>query len=191
MLRAHLPTLLLVHTAAAKNQRNWIEETLRQWCDEDELDLVLTIGGTSPAPGPSAVEVVPQATLAVLERPLLGLVQAMRAHAAVHSTLAWLDCGVSGIRGRSLLFNLPAGAAPALLFLEAIVDLIDPLLATLQDPTTAPRLADELEIDNGGATEGDVVESSPTAPAPTIPQQPGGLNADEFAAFLQRRHASS
>lgn len=185
-LRTHMPRVLSVHVMAVGNQRNWIEETLRRWCDEEELDLVLTIGGTNPAPGPSAAEVVPQATAAVVERPLPGLAQAMRAHAAGQSSLAWLDCGTSGIRGRSLLLNLPAGAAPALLFLEAVIDLIEPLWAHLHEPTTAPLLADELEVveENPTPTEDVTAERSSVS---TTSEQTSGLNAEEFAEFLQRR----
>lgn len=190
-LRTHLPAVLLVQTIAVDNQRNWIEETLRRWCDEEELDLVLTIGGTNPAPGPSPMEAVPKATAALVERSLPGLAQAMRAHAAEFSSLAWLDCGISGIRGRSLLLNLPAGAAPANLFLEAIVDLIDPLFAYLYDPKTAPLLADELDVQDQNSSAVAQPDSLHPDSVPATSPQVGGLNADEFASFLQRRRPST
>ena len=60
-------------------QRYVVEDLLRRWCDEDELDFVMTVGGTLPAPGPSGREVVPEATLAVAERLLPGLPETMRA----------------------------------------------------------------------------------------------------------------
>jgi molybdopterin biosynthesis enzyme MoaB len=178
LLRTDVPDLLVLQVTAAANQRRWLEELLRQWCDEDELDLIISIGGTAPAAGPAAAEVVPDATAAVVERFVPGLAEAMRAYAAQESRLAWLERGVVGIRGRTLLINLPAGAAPAVLFLEGIVDLIAPLLAHLHEATTAPQLRDQLEL-----------QSAPTAPVVEPSSAKPGLDRNEFAAFLQRRQS--
>lgn len=171
---------IMVQESSARSQRNWIEDILRRWCDEEELDLVVTIGGTFPAPGPSAEEIVPEATLAVVERLLPGLAEAMRAYAQTESELALLDRGVTGIRGRSIILNLPSGAAPAALFLEAVVALIGPIAAHLQGEPNAPRLSDALEIqpDRGQ----NIADTS-------VLIQAKGLNAEEFAAFLQRTKA--
>lgn len=179
--RAHSSAVLLM-TASALSQRNWVEEILQNWCDIEELDLVLTIGGTLPAPGPSAAEVVPEATKRVVERIMPGLAEAMRYHAQAQSHLAWLDRGIAGIRGRSLVVNLPAGAAPALLFLEAILDLLPAVVAHLQSAPTAPQLLDELMIEHEDDTAEETasLSSSPTSTSST------GLKAEEFAAFLQR-----
>lgn len=178
----HAPTVLVM-SASALSQRNWLEELLCTWCDIEELDLVLTIGGTRPAPGPSTAEIVPEATRAVVERLLPGLAEAMRYHAQQESPLAWLERGVVGIRGRSLVVNLPAGAAPALLFLEAIVDLLPVTLAHLHGEPSAPQLADELTLDQEDAP---AESATPAAPL----QSPAkGLRADEFAAFLARKQS--
>jgi len=182
--QAHTPTILLM-TAGALSQRNWIEEILGNWCDVEELDLVLTIGGTLPAAGPSAAEVVPEATRTVAERLMPGLAEAMRYHAQAESTLAWLDRGVVGIRGRSLIVNLPAGAAPALLFLDAIVDLLPIAIAHLQGDPTAPQLLDEVVLGNA---EREDDTSAPTAASPSA-SSGKGLQAEEFAAFLKRSKA--
>lgn len=179
LLRANLPTVLLLQNSSASSQRHWIEEILRNWCDEEELDLVITIGGTAPAPGPAPVEIVPDATSAIVERNLPGLAEAMRSYAAQEIALAWLERGIVGIRGRSLLINLPAGAAPALLFLEAIIDLIEPTLAYLHESADAPRLADLLEVQLATDALDEDAESTP--------KQTTGLDPSEFAAFLQRR----
>lgn len=173
----HKPTVLAM-TASALSQRNWVEALLQRWCDVEELDLVLTVGGTLPAPGPSAAEIVPEATRAVTERLLPGLAEAMRYHAHQESTLAWLDRGVVGIRGRSLIVNLPAGAAPALLFLEAILALLPIAIAHLHEEPTAAQLFDEV-----GVEDETVAEESDPGVAPSTHK---GLHADEFAAFLAR-----
>lgn len=177
----YAPTVLVM-TTSALSQRNWIEEILCSWCDIEELDLVITIGGTLPAPGPSANEIVPEATKNVTERLLPGLAEAMRYHAHHESHLAWLDRGVVGIRGRSLLVNLPAGAAPALLFLEAILELLPVVIAHLQNDPTAPQLLDDLVIER----EDDMEPLSPVSSSAGSSTAYKGLRAEEFAAFLQR-----
>lgn len=175
----HQPTVLAM-TASALSQRNWLEELLQRWCDVEELDLVLTVGGTLPAPGPSAVEIVPEATQAVCERLIPGLAEAMRYHAQQESTLAWLERGVAGIRGRSLIVNLPAGAAAALLFLEAILDLLPIVMAHLLEESTAPQLVDEVTLEEDGAEEEGISITEAEPPSHK------GLRADEFAVFLAR-----
>jgi len=180
-LRQALPGAVVMQESSAPSQRNWIEELLRRWCDEEELDLIITIGGTFPAPGPSAAEIVPEATLSVVERLLPGLPEAMRAYAQEQSELALLDRSVAGIRGRSCLLNLPAGAAPAALFLEAIADVLGPLIAHLQVEPSAPTLADVLEIEEPTEGEPDVEE---------VLGAGKGLKAEEFAAFLQRKRSA-
>jgi molybdopterin adenylyltransferase len=177
---------LVLFEQSVRGQRYVIEETLRRWCDVEELDVVITLGGTAPAPGAIGREVTPEATVAVLESQLPGMAEAMRSHASQQSTLAWLDRSVAGIRGRSLILNLPAGAAPALLFLTAVIELIAPLVAHLREETDAPRLVDELEL----ANVDDTVPLSGRQPATANEQASGGkakgLNVTEFAAFLQR-----
>src|SRR3954452_13161258 len=78
-LIAALRRVVIQQESYAASDRRWLEETLCKWCDEDELDLLLTLGGTLPAPGPSAKEIVPEATGAVIERTVPGLAEAMRA----------------------------------------------------------------------------------------------------------------
>jgi molybdopterin adenylyltransferase len=180
---------LVIQESSAKSQRNWIADILCRWCDEEELDLVLTMGGTLPAPGPSGCEIVPEAMGEVLERELPGLAEAMRAYAAEENDLAFLERGRAGIRGRTLILNLPAGADPAVLFMEAIAHLVAPVLAHLRDEMEAASVAaafagresqpgddvaDNEDVDTGGGHE------SPTQ-SPTH-----GLDASEFAAFLKR-----
>jgi len=173
-----LPGLILVQNTSATSQRNWIEELLRRWCDEEEIDLVITIGGTAPAPGTSSTEIVPDATNAVIERSLPGIAEAMRSYAVQETALAWLDRSTTGIRGRSLLINLPANAAPALLFLEAIIDLLEPALSYLQLDKQSPRLSDYLTLEP--VADGEGMETL------QADKDVHGLNTDEFAAFLQR-----
>ncbi len=173
VLAAELGAVVFLHESYAASQRHWVEDVLTRWCDEEELDLLLTVGGTLPAPGPSAREIVPEATAAVLERAVPGLGEAMRQAAQEDEPLAWIDRGVAGIRGRTLILNLPAGSAAAL-FLTGVVDLLGPVLAHLRDDPDAPRL-------------GEYIADDPAAPDAPPTAKPPGLDAGEFAAFLRRR----
>lgn len=168
---------VVLEERAVASQRTWIAETLRVWCDESEMDLVLTLGGTLPAPGPAAAEVVPEATLDVLDRLAPALPEAMRAEALAASPIALLDRGVAGIRSRTLIINLPEGSAAAL-WLEAIRDVIPAYVAHLQGDADAPRMEEldylEEEIE---AVEDSVDEAPRTGKT---------LDPDEFTAFLRR-----
>lgn len=165
-----VPRVVFLQERHAPMQRNVLEELLCRWCDEEELDLVVTLGGTLPAPGPGSREIVPIATAAVAERQLPGLGEAMRAYAQEDLPLAAIDSSTGAIRGRTLLLNLPSGAA-APVFLSAVVDAIGAIVAHLQEDPAASGLAE----DAGGS------------PAEAEPPPAGtGLNADEFAAFLKR-----
>ena len=145
-LHARLPDVAIMLTQVAGSQRHWLADILTRWCDEEELDLVLTVGGTLPAAGPSGNEITPDATRDVLERDLPGLAEAMRVHAGAETRLALLDRSVCGIRGRTLLLNLPSGAATAVLFLSGVIDLIPAALAHLQELDNAPLPEDELDF---------------------------------------------
>jgi molybdopterin adenylyltransferase len=187
---------LVVLERSVLSQRNWIADLLCRWCDEEELDLVLTIGGTLAAPGPSAKEIVPEATSEVIERALPGLAEAMRAYAGEENMLALLERTQTGIRARTLIINLPAGAGPATLFLEGIVDVIGPVIGHLRGDTNAPSLRDELERaserqknperahDSIGE---EFVEDGSAGGQAEVPPTPSyGLSAADFAQFLER-----
>lgn len=158
--------LFFVEERRTASDRHLIEEIVRRWCDEEEMDLVLTVGATFPAPGHSADEIAPEAVAAVIERGMPSLPEAMRAYAAMEEPLALLDRSVAGIRARTLILNLPGETILARLFAEAIGDLIGPIVARLQPDAEEIPLAE-------------------SAPGPKV----SGLNADEFAAFLAARRA--
>ncbi len=80
-----------------------IEATLRLLCDEDGCDLVLTTGGT----GPARRDVTPEATAAVCDKVLDGFGEQMRAVSLQFVPTAILSRQIAGIRGQSLIINLP------------------------------------------------------------------------------------
>jgi molybdenum cofactor synthesis domain-containing protein len=94
-----------------------IEERLRYYCDRLRVDLVLTTGGTGLSPR----DVTPEATRAVLEREAPGFAEAMRAASLRVTPHAMLSRAVSGIRGATLIVNLPGSPRGARENLEVIL----------------------------------------------------------------------
>uniref|UniRef100_A0A3P8S449 Gephyrin n=1 Tax=Amphiprion percula TaxID=161767 RepID=A0A3P8S449_AMPPE len=80
-----------------------IKETLLEWCDEQELNLILTTGGTGFAPR----DVTPEATREVIEREAPGMALAMLMGSLNVTPLGMLSRPVCGIRGKTLIINLP------------------------------------------------------------------------------------
>ena len=85
------------------DDRAQIEDALRHLADVEQCPLILTTGGT----GPSARDVTPEATRAVLEKELPGFGEVMRMHSYEKVKTAILSRATAGVRGRSLIINLP------------------------------------------------------------------------------------
>ncbi len=85
------------------DEQREIEAALVRLCDEEGCDLVLTTGGTGPAPR----DVTPEATRTVIERELPGFGEIMRVQSFARVPTAILTRGLAGTRGRTLIVNLP------------------------------------------------------------------------------------
>jgi molybdopterin adenylyltransferase len=92
-----------VERAIVPDERPQIAAALRRWADQTKVNLVLTTGGT----GMTTRDVTPEATVAVLERQAPGFAEAMRAGSAASTPHAMLSRAVSGIRGKTLIINMP------------------------------------------------------------------------------------
>jgi len=86
-----------------------IRQTLIEWADIRELDLIITTGGT----GISPTDVTPEATARIIDRELPGISEAMRMASFKITPHAVLSRGRSGIRGRCLIINLPGSKKAA------------------------------------------------------------------------------
>jgi molybdopterin adenylyltransferase len=114
--------------AVVPDEVDIIKGTLIVWADEVGLDLILTTGGTGFAPR----DVTPEATREVIEREAPGLAETMRAKGLEITPHAILSRAVAGIRGHTLIINLPGSPKAVQEDLEAILPAIPHGIETLK-----------------------------------------------------------
>lgn len=107
----------VTETAIVTDEKGRIEAALRQWCDREPVDLIVTTGGTGFAPR----DVTPEATLAVCDRLTLGIPEAMRYASMQVTNRAMLSRAAAGIRKGTLIVNLPGSPKAARENLEAVL----------------------------------------------------------------------
>jgi molybdopterin adenylyltransferase len=118
------------------DEQETIAVRLKHYCDGHSIDIVATVGGT----GFASRDVTPEATRDVIERFTPGLDEAMRAASFSKTPHAMLSRGVSGIRGSTLIINLPGSERGACENLRAIVGPLHHGLQKLRgDPTDCGR----------------------------------------------------
>ncbi len=110
------------------DDREAIAAQLRRLCDEEGCALVITTGGTGPTPR----DVTPEATRDVLEKELPGFGEVQRAASFPKVPTAILSRATAGVRGRSLIVNLPGNPAAIAQCLPPLVPAIREALAHLR-----------------------------------------------------------
>jgi len=102
------------------DEKDVISGRLKHYCDGHSIDLVITVGGT----GFAARDITPEATRDVIERFTPGLDETMRSASMAVTPRAMLSRGVSGIRGSTLIVNLPGSRRAAVENLEAVAGVL-------------------------------------------------------------------
>ncbi len=114
------------------DERRQIQELLTRLADGGETDVILTTGGT----GIAERDVTPEATLAVLERRVPGMAEAMRAWSLTVTPYAMLSRAEAGVRGRCLIVNLPGSPKAAVECFRVIAPALNHTVELLQGKTT-------------------------------------------------------
>ena len=110
----------VVRTLIVPDEGPRIEAVLRQWSDQEATDLIVTTGGTGFSPR----DVTPEATIAVCQRLTPGIPEAMRYASLQITPRAMLSRAAAGIRGRTLIVNLPGSPKAAKENLEAVLPVL-------------------------------------------------------------------
>ena len=134
--------LALCYTAVIPDDAETIKGELIKCADEQKLSLVLTLGGTGFSPR----EITPEATRAVLERETPGIPEAMRAEGLKSTPRACLSRGIAGIRGSTLIVNLPGRENAARESLGAVLDALTHAAKMLASHTPAKTPAPSPDV---------------------------------------------
>ena len=110
-----------------------IRALLKKLADEDQVDLVLTTGGTGCSPR----DVTPEATLSVIEKNVPGLAEVMRMESLKSTPHGMLSRGIAGICHNTLIINLPGNPNGAVENLTAIAAVIPHAVALIHSTTDA------------------------------------------------------
>lgn len=116
------------HYDIIPDEKERIQESLVNACDKLHLDLVLTSGGT----GLSSRDVTPEVTGQVIYKLIPGIGEAMRAYGMTKTPRAMLSRGIAGMRGQTMIINLPGSVKGVRESLEAVLPALEHGLATLR-----------------------------------------------------------
>jgi molybdenum cofactor biosynthesis protein MoaC len=93
-----------------------IQEELIKYCDELNVDIIITTGGTGIGPR----DVTPEATKKIIEKEVNGIVENLRGYGQQRTPLSMLSRGVAGIRGKTIIINLPGSTNAVSQSLDAL-----------------------------------------------------------------------
>ena len=125
----------VVSQTIVPDERADIERELIKLADETQVDLVMTTGGTGPTPR----DITPEATLAVIDREMPGLAEVLRFEGYRQTPLAVLSRGVAGMRGQTLIVNLPGSPKAVREGMETLTPILPHAIKMLRGVDTEHR----------------------------------------------------
>jgi molybdopterin adenylyltransferase len=118
----------IVNYDIVPDEKELIVKKLVKWVDEDNLNVLITTGGTGLTPR----DVTPEATLDVVDRIVPGFAEAMRAESLKKTPMAMLSRAVVGTRGKCLIINLPGSPKAVRECLEVVLPALPHAVETLK-----------------------------------------------------------
>ncbi len=103
------------------DDREKIQQTLIAWSEDPSIDFIITTGGTGLSPR----DVTPEATKAVLDREIPGIAEILRMESYAITKMAALSRGVAGIRGDTIIINLPGSPKAVTQCMEVLTPILD------------------------------------------------------------------
>ena len=123
----------VAETLIVPDDLDTLRDTLILWADSDDMDVILTTGGTGFAPR----DVTPEATRLVVDKLAPGIAEAMRAESLKITPHAMLSRAIAGIRGEVLIVNLPGSPKAARENLEVIIPVLPHAVQLLRESPDA------------------------------------------------------
>ncbi len=121
----------VLYRAVVPDEKDKIAAKLKEWCDVNRVDLVLTTGGTGFAPR----DVTPEAMRTVIEREAPGIGEAMRAATLAAVPTSMLSRATAGMRNRTLIVNLPGSPKACRECLDVIMPVLPHGISLLKEET--------------------------------------------------------
>lgn len=118
----------ITHRAIVPDELAAIAQTLAAWCASN-VQLILTTGGTGFAPR----DITPEATRQIIEREAPGIAEGLRAESLKVTRHAMLSRGIAGIRGRTLIINLPGSPKAVRENMAVLLPILPHALELLQE----------------------------------------------------------
>lgn len=133
-IAAILKTVLIdvCRSLIVPDEKDRIKDAIKQFTDKDNLDLIITTGGTGVSPR----DVTPDATLEIIEKQIPGMAEAMRYRSLQITPYAMISRAVAGIRSRSLIINLPGSPKGAKENLEVILPALKHAIEKIKGDTS-------------------------------------------------------
>jgi molybdenum cofactor synthesis domain-containing protein len=116
------------HYVVVPDERQALSDAMINMADNLKIDLILTTGGTGFGPR----DITPEATLAVIDRQVPGIPEVMRAKSLEKTSRAMLSRAVAGLRGRTLIINLPGSPKGVKECLEVVLPALEHGLAIMK-----------------------------------------------------------